>query len=628
MPPRQEDDTGALERARERIYTPDGGSPDVRTPLSVPSSRELPHAWVGETLSRIPRLEHRHVRLARTFLIWSFGFFVIALAAAGYFFYFGGNSISVDKIGIDIQGPTTISGGDVVPLSITITNKNTSAIEDAVIEINFPEGTRSADNVLQSYPRYTENLGTLKSGETVTRSIKAIIFGGAGQALSLPVSFSFGTAGASSMFVKKSAFLLAISSTPLSLSVDTLTETVSGAPITITLDVHSNATVPISNVVLEGAFPFGFSVTSSSIPINNSSFLLGTIKPGDKKSVTLTGVLVGQDSEQRVFNFTVGTAKTATDQTLSVVYMKQGVPVSIRAPFINATLALNGNTGTNLVISPGNVQNVSISYTNTLATSVTNAVVTVAISGSAIDYNSVLAGNGFYNSSNHTVVFSRDTDPSLAQLAPDASGIGTFTFSTLPAGSLSVAPSVIFKISVSGTRIGQSNVPENVTSTVTKTAKVLTTAVLSSYSLHTSGQLVNSGPIPPRSNQATTYSIVWNVQNTGNAIAGGIVSAILPSYVSYTKQTAGSGVFSYDEKSRTVTWNTGDLGQNSNVQGTFQISITPSTSQKGSSPSIVGTASFSGYDRFAGVQISAKADPVTTDTSRDPGYVPGNATVQ
>lgn len=627
MSPNQEDDTGSLERARKRLYEPEAVI-HTRMPLAASEKGALPHAWEDHTLERVSHKGERHVRLAGVFFVVAFIFFIVSLGIAGYILFMGGNSVSVDKITVDIQGPTTIAGGDTVPLSLTITNKNSVAINNATIEIDFPNGTRNADNVLAAYPRYTENLGLLAPGASVTRSVKAVVFGGAGQTLMLPVSLSYGAAGSNAIFVKKSSYTLTVSTTPLSVSVDALTETVSGQPFTFTLTVRSNATIPLGNVVLAGAFPFGFTVISSSLPITNSSFLLGTLAPGKSSTVTLTGILTGQDSEQRVFHFTVGTAKTAHDQTLAVTYMAQDVPVTIMAPFISTTLALNGDTSPNVIMAPGSEQSVTLSYANTLSTSVTNAAVAIAISGTAVDYNNIRTTNGFYRSADHTIVFNRDTDPALAQLAPGASGIGTFTFSTLPMNALASTPTVTFTISVSGTRVGQSNVPEQISASATKTAKVATTIALSVSSLHTSGLMSSSGPIPPRAGQATTYTIVWNARNQGSAVAGGTVTATLPSYVSYTNQSNGMGSFSYDDTSRTVTWNTGDLAQGANVRGAFQVSLTPSTSQKGSVPQLTSTASFSGYDRFAGVQVKASADPVTTETIGDPGYVPTNATVQ
>ncbi|MCR4333771.1 MAG: hypothetical protein NUV60_02030 [Patescibacteria group bacterium] len=630
MSPLPEDTTGSLEKTRERLYEPTA-IPHAHIPLAAPADHTLPHTWQEEKPLQQVAAEYRgkqHVRYAGMFFITAFVFFILSLGAAGYFFYFGGNTVSVDKVTIDIQGPTTIAGGDTVPLSVTITNTNPVALENATIEIAFPSGTRSASNVLVSYPRYVENLGTLASGARITRSIKAVIFGGAGQTLTLPVLFSYGTAGSNADFAKKSSYALAVSSTPLSLSVDTLSETVSGKPLTLTLTVRSNANVPLNNVVIENELPFGFSVLSSSLPLNNSSFSLGTIAPGASKEVKLVGTLVGQDKEQRVFHFTVGTANASNDQTPAVAYMTQDATVIITSPFINTTLAINGDTSTNLVVMPGSHQNVSVSYTNTLSTSITNATVAITVSGSAVDYESIQTASGFYRSVDHTVVFSRDTDPSLAALAPGASGIGTFFFSTLSASALSVAPTLTLAISVSGTRVGQTNVPEDVSASVTKTVKVATVLVLSASALHSSGSLGNSGPVPPKVDKETTYTIVLGVQDKGSAVAGGTVTTVLPGYVKYTGLTNGVGTFSYNEAAHTVSWSTGDLAQGASAQAAFQVSFTPSLSQKGSVPSLTGPISFSGFDRFAGVQVTSSAGPATTETLGDAGYVPGNGIVQ
>lgn len=628
MPQFPEDTTGSLERARERLYEPGAVFPGSRVPLAVSEQRAFSHTWKESVLQNPHPLEKRQMRFASIFFGTAFLFFLISLGIAGYFFYFGGNAVSVDKVAISIQGPSTIAGGDTVPLSITITNKNSVAIENATIEIDFPNGTRNAADVLSSYPRYTEDLGTLAPGATVTRSVKVILFGGAGEALSLPVSFSYGTATSNSVFVKKSSYTLAISSTPLSVSVDTVPEVVSGSPLAFTLTVRSNATVPLDNVVLAAAFPFGFSVVSSSIPLSNASFLLGTLPPNASKTITLTGTLLGQDSEQKTFHFTIGTAKTSQDQTLAVTYMTQDAAVTITAPFISTALAINGTTAANPVVHSGSSQSATVSYTNTLSTSVHNVTVAVKVSGSAVDYGSINTTNGFYRSADHTIVFSRDTDPSLATLAPGASGIGSFSFSTLVSGMLSSSPTITFTTSVSGTRAGQTSVTEAVNSSATKTAKVATAVILSSASLHNSSTLSTSGPIPPRANEATTYVIAWSVKNVGSAIADGTVSALLPSYVSYTDISTGNGSFSYDKGSRIVSWNIGELAQNSSANGAFQVSITPSTSQKGSAPALTGSASFSGYDRFAGVQVKASVSPVTTETRGDSGYIGENAIVQ
>ena len=625
MPPEPEEEKGALAETRDRLYRPEAPVARPRSPLAR-ASRLLPNAWKDPQPVIVPPASPHHVKLATYFFVGAIAFFALSLAIAGYLIYVGGNSVSVNNITLALQGPSTIAGGDTVPLVIAITNRNPVAIDNATLEIDFPPGTRSADNVFTPLTTYAENLGTIKSGQTVTRSIKAVVFGTSGATHSIPLSLSYGTAGSSATFVKKDAYPLIISSTPLSISAETIAETVPGKSLTLTLQVRSNATVPIEDVAVLGTFPFGFSLTSSSVPSAGPSFPLGTIPPGQSRTVTLTGTLDGQDGDTRVFHFSVGTLGTGSG--LAVTYMTQDASVAITAPFIETTLALNGSPLSRATLAPGTTNDVTLSYTNTLSTDLRDATIVVALSGSAIDYDKVRATNGFYNSSDHTIRYDRDTDPALAVLAPGASGVGAFSFTTVSAAQFGRAPSVTFVTSDSGTRTGESNVPEQVSASRTETIKAATAIALSAESFHSSGPFANVGPIPPLADEATGYAVVWKVRSAGSAVAGGVVTATLPSYVEYLGNTSGQGLLSYDSKSRKVTWTVGDLATGATTQAAFQVSLVSSTSQRGTQPDLTGAASFSGYDRFAGVTITASADPVSTETTGDPGYKAENATVQ
>ena len=625
--PQPDDSLSSLERARQRLYTSPGSENTAREPLVSADRNILPHAWKAP-LATVMHHASKRVRLAGLFFAGAVLFFLVALGISAYLLYFGGNAVSVNNIDLQMQGPTTIAGGDTFPLSLAITNRNSVPINNATLEVDFPTGTRSSADVLQDFPRYTENLGTLAPGVTITRSIKAVVFGGEGQALSVPVSLSYGTDGSNAVFVKKVSYSLGISTAPLSVSVEAPTEAVSGKPFTITLTARSNASAPLSNVVVAAGLPFGFSLASSSPTLQNSSFVLGTLAPGASRVLRITGVLVGEDASTRSFHFAIGTASAAGVPTLAVSYMQQDATLILAAPFIRTTLALNGDTSGNAVVQPGTRQTVTISYTNMLATSVMNATVQVALAGANIDYASIQTSNGFYNSATHSVIFNRDTDSSLSSLAPSATGLGTFTFATLPSSTGGRNPLITLTTSVSGTRVGQANVPEVVSASSVTTAKVTTAIALSAGTLHSSGPFVNSGPIPPKAGSATTYTIVWQLAGGGNAIAGASVSATLPSYVSYSGKTSGSGSFSYDEGSRTVRWAAGDLPAGASSQASFQVSLTPSTSQRGSSPALTSAASLTAFDRYAQVSLSAQAPPATTETVGDPGYSPSNATVQ
>lgn len=627
MPPPSEEKT-ALERARESIYS--AGEIAAPVPATLPQEeRTLPHTWQTNEASALePAKPVHHLRLATRFLLASVAFFVVALGIAGYFFFAGNNAVSVEKVAVRIDGPTSVAGGEVVPLTLVITNKNPVALQNAIVEITFPPGTLAGDGTRAAFLRYRETLGDIASGASVSRPIKLILFGEQGQSLELPVRISYETSGSTTGYVKQAQYAVGIASTPLSIAAETLSETVAGKTFTLAITVRSNATTPLKNVVLGATLPYGFTVSSSNPTLVSGGFPLGTLAPGATKTIVLSGSLVGQDGEQRVFRFSVGTADSASSGTPDLTYMTKEVPIKIVSPFIATTLSINGETRADAVVTPQSTSNVTVTYKNTLDVPVTNATIAIGLAGSAIDYDSIRATNGFYRSTDHTILFSRDTDATLGSLAPGASGIGSFSFATLPASASQTSPSITLTTSVSGTRTGEENVPREITASSARTIKVASTVLLTATSLHSTGTITNGGPIPPKAGQQTTYAVVWTVQNPGNTIADGTVTATLPSYVNFTGPWNGIGNVAYNPESRMVTWTIGDIARGAKVSATFQVTLIPSTSQRTQSPALTTAAAFSGYDRFAGVPVKASADPVTTETKTETGYIPANAVVQ
>ncbi len=76
-----------------------------------------------------------------------------------------------------MQVPTISAAGDTVPLSITIVNHKPGAQTGDDFTVTFPDGTRSADDVTQPYPRYEEQIDSIPSGSKLERSVKAVVFG-------------------------------------------------------------------------------------------------------------------------------------------------------------------------------------------------------------------------------------------------------------------------------------------------------------------------------------------------------------------------------------------------------------------------------------------------------------------
>ncbi len=629
-----DDNFDSLEKARKRLYAPNKKPIFMEDTLSMRNATKEQHNWQSEKPSLNIQKPHKHVRIALIFFWAALIFFIIATSSAAYLFLSGDRSVSINNVSVTMKGPTTIAGGDTVSLLLSVTNSNPAPIENVNMTLRFPTGTRSAVDMLTPLTNDTENLGTIAAGGSIERTVKVVLFGGQGDILTIPATLHFKTAGSNAVFVKHTSYAISVIATPLSVSVDAAPQTVPGQPFSLTATVRSNATKPIAGVVLRVDYPTGFVPTKTSISPVGTTFVLGTLAPGTTSIVHIIGTLAGQNGEQRAFRFTVGTADSASGTAIAVTYMTQTATVDITKPFLATTLNVNGSSASHTVITAQSHTSVSLVWVNTLKVPITNANIIVALSGAALDPSSVRVVRGQYQSSNQTIVFSRDTDASLAMLSPGAQGVGTFTFSTLPltntaSTSATGSPTITISVSVSGQRPGQGNVPETVTSSVTKTIKVATTLSLEAYATHSTGPFTNTGPIPPTPNQMTTYTIIWNAHNTTSDIAAATISANLPADVKFIGPTSSTNnQVVYNSGEHSLKWTIGNLAAGASRQTDFQVSFVPSTSQHGYAPVLVNPATFSAFDRFAQVTVSVTTNAVTTSLLHDSSYPAGSGTVQ
>ncbi len=629
MPP---EDQSPLDRLNSRLYTPKGASVPMPAHLATRTA-EIPRGWnppPTPPTNSAPRPRKKLPFVVR-FLILAAGFFVIAAGTTTYFLFVGGRTVSSNNIAITIDGPTTAAGGDTVPLVITIENHNPVAISGATLHVGFPEGTRSAEDVTQAYSHYDESLGDISAGQAVTRTVRAVLFGAENQSVVIPATIEYRTANSNSTFQTQKDYALTLTTSPVSISATSVSQISSGQSLTMTILVRSNAAKPLNNLALRAQYPFGFSVTSSSIDGNNGVFPIGTLNPGEEQKLVITGVLTGGNNDLRIFHFTAGSTESSTNGALSVIYANSESDITITKPFLDIGLSLNNQLSGAPSVGAGDTVNGLLKWTNTLPNNVLDAQVTISLAGTGFDPASVSTQDGFYQSSNATIRFDRDTNAGLANLAPGDTGTGTFSFKIKEGSALAslVNPTVSISVSGSGRRVNEAGVPEDLSSTLTRTVKIASGLSLSSNLVKTVGPFANTGPWPPIAGKATTYTVMLTATNGVNSIGGATVSMTLPSYVTFTGATSPiDGSVTYTASTHTVRWVVGDMNPNTNRQSAFQISFLPSTSQQGSSPALVSPQTISGTDRFTQIPVSATASSLDTQTRNDPAYQTVDGAVQ
>lgn len=630
MPP--EDADSPLENMRKRLYAPEPIESAVQTPLRQKAPRQVPQqGWTPPPPPIVkPPSGWKAMPWASRFLVLALGFFVVAGGTAAFLFLQGTRSISADNVIIDADGQPTIGSGDTVAIVIKVKNNNPATITNVNMTVDLPEGTREAVDKSKPFDNYSDTLGDLGPGAETSRTVNAVLFGAQNQVLTIPIRVEYKAEGSNASFVTEDQYTVTVTTSPLSLTVSAPNEAASGEPFTLVITARSNAQTPLENVGVQVTYPPGFTAQSTTpSPSSGTLFSIGTLAPGAQQSITIRGILTGQDTDERVFRISAGTRTSSDATAIALPYATSDALVRVARPFLATTLSLNGDPADTVLAPPGESVNALLSWQNNLTVPISDAQITVKFSGNGFDPSQVFTQSGFYRSSDSTILFSKDTNRELSQLLPGTSGTGAFSFMPKSAAALAgvANPTITLAVSIAGNRLSQSGVPEVVSSTVTKTVKVGTSVEFSSRVLRSTGPFTNTGPVPPKPNTETTYTIELTAKNSVNAIAGAQASMTLPSYVRFTNAVSPVGSVTYDERTRTVTWKVNDLAGSATTKASFQVALLPSVSQSGTSPVLVSEQTFTATDRFTKGPVSARAERLTTQFPEDASYRPGQGVV-
>jgi hypothetical protein len=226
----------------------------------------------------------------------------------------------------------------------------------------------------------------------------------------------------------------------------------------------------------------------------------------------------------------------------------------------------------------------------------------------------------------------------LAEVEPGDSGYVDFEFNTLGliGSNLSILqdPQVEADLSISAKQPAQGNILQEINNFDKKIIKVNTNLQITGQALYHSGAFQNTGPLPPQAGSETTYTIVWTVTNSANAVSGAEVRAALsPFNVRFIGPISPVAEnLTYNDATKEIIWNLGSVARaigfgSDPRQVSFQVGLTPSSSQAGSSPVLVGAASLTGLDTFTNSTVGGQKGQINTQLSNDPGFTPDQGKV-
>ncbi len=577
----------------------------------------------------------------KNFFIFSFIFFLFTLGYASYVFFAGGNTVSNDNIDISILGNNFTAGGEELSFVVGIANKNSSPLDLVDLVIEYPKGS-GAGTLNSSLPveRSRESLGTIPAGAVRNENIKAVLFGEQGSIQNIKISLEYRVEGSNAIFVKEKSYDVTISSTPLNLSVDAPQTASSNQDIILNVKAALNANKPASKILLKIDYPAGFQF-GSSIPapsVGNNVWNLGDLAPGAERKISVTGkILDAIDGEEKSFHISSGSQSAGDKSVVGVVFNSLSQTVVIRKPFIETKLFVNGVSARDYATDTKTPIRGEIRWTNNLDTKVNDLSIKAKISGNVVNRKTIVAQQGFYDSSKDIITWDKNSLNNFREISPGDSGSVNFSLSPLSLFSamdgITKDPSIIIDVSISGKQLVSGYATADLNNSNSSIVHIISDVGFISKGLYYSGAFTNTGPIPPKVEQKTTYTIQWSLTNTANNISKAVVRSSLPSWINFVGSLAPSDAdLTYNPSTREIIWNIGSIPRGAGISTadrsvSFQVSFIPSISQLNTTPIIINDAVLTGHDDFANVDVRVNKASLRTQLDNDSLFPPVGGTV-
>jgi hypothetical protein len=369
----------------------------TRSPLSQPEVT-VNNQWKPEPapIPPAPAPEKAPLSLFNKIFIVSLIFFVISAAIALIVFYGGFNIVSTDKVDVQFIGPASIAAGDQIDFNIDIKNENTTSLVNVEMHVDFPEGTKEAQDKTKDLNHVKKVIGTVGQGSSVRTPMSAVFFGKEQTKRTVSITLHYSLASSNGSYTKEKKYDVVISSSPIAMTIAHPPQTASGQNITLDVEVTSNASIPQQNLLLTVDYPFGFEFQSANPKpsADNDIWKIPLLKPGEKKIFTITGRTEGEEGDVRTFKFNIGSADAFNEKKIATSYLTSVESLDVKRPPIATFVTLNDIAAKEITAQPGSQINAKIEVANNMPTQLVDAKVDVTFSGNAFDAGSPRVSNG------------------------------------------------------------------------------------------------------------------------------------------------------------------------------------------------------------------------------------------
>lgn len=613
-----------LEELERKIYRPESDLGERPEPPEIfEPGRKEEKAKLGEWPTREKRKlspqQKKYLHLA------GLSFAVVFLLAAGLMFWRGFISFDKEKVKLEIKGPERAVSGDEITYTIRYKNNSQTALKNVRLVFYYPEESLplSGRDLIQAL-----DLKDLGPGQENQTELKARIIGAKDSQKKALAKLSYKPLNMSSDFESQAEFSTVILLVPLILDFDLPERLVSGQSFSFSLEYLNQSEVVFKDLELRLEYPAGFNLKSAEPQPSerDNVWFVGDLMAKETDKIFINGFIEGQEGESKSFGARFGALKDG--QFIPYAEIVESLQISVSPLFVSQTV----NGSADYIARAGEVLNYQIDYRNTTEVGIKDAVITSQLDGQVLDLKGLEPGQGSVTffapfSFSPLITWNAGNQPDLAFLGPHQTGQIRFSAKIKDSLTIDDYSDRNFTV-VNEVKIDSSQVPLSLANIQIKGQSRLITKIASQLTLRAKGffrddLIQNSGPIPPRVGQTTTYTIKWQLSNTANDLKEVKVSAYLPPHVQWLNKIEPAGAdLKYNPSTGQLVWSFGDLKAGAGLllpveQASFQIAITPGQSHLGSLLELIGRSTAAGQDSFTGLAIESSDEPIDTDLPDD-----------
>lgn len=559
-----------------------------------------------------------------------FGIGLAVILVSVVVFIIWSNYFAFDKkrVSIKIYGPERIVSGEKINYIIQYKNNAKVSLDEIKLSLELPEGSFFEDDSSGGLVK-TVSLPEMRSGIEGQTEFAVRIMGSRDSQKKIKVRFDYRPSNAKIAFENTADFDSLIISVPLVLDLDLPKKTVSGQKINFSVRYLNTSEVDFSDLKLRLEYPRGFTFDSADPQPSeeNNIWLIDDIGAREEGRILISGVIQGERDDIESFKAELGSAQN--NNLFSFAETLSSSQISL--PPLNISQSVN--SGDSLIADIGQVLSFKLKYQNTSDLTINGVIITAKLGGEALDWTSLLVrDDGVLNSANQTITWNASSVRQLESLGPQQEGEVFFAIKVkdkLPIKDFGDKNFII----TSDVKIDSLNIPLALSRTQIggenhSAIKVNSKLVLDTKGFYQDNLFSNSGPIPPRVGQMTTYTIYWQITNVSNDVENTQVWTYLPSYMHWTGEfEPKNSDLKYDPSTGKIVWHIDKVDAATGIlspvkYAAFKIGLVPSINQVGKQVDLIKESIIEAIDSFTSARLTMQSSALSSKLPDDSSIGP------